>query len=723
MQKEKLQEILELRFSEEYDYDTAASLLIDKAARSGEELGVGDAFIEITTGDKFKSAETARLVAIKEIDEEQLAEIGYDNGFLMQAASFPCNQHILIHLIEASRKKYPDWYNPIMQILIATIRYQRLSNFRMILSNYQSTITANYDIKLILAESKLDPLLLLADGQLNTAAPIIDMFILLLNVGYYSVEESFRNYQKTIFDEKSGTFKPLEKRQIMAIIVIFHILSAREDFSPQEYRAIYNGLLVALDKTSLAKNNTFIYLFFINSKIYDYLDLTILRSLSYWKIILSCEGHLRRIYLSYQKQGLLSVWYDCTSLKTNFFLEQKWYRNRPQFSIVEPMTKLLAERLVLFFPSAMVNIILDYIQLSVFERATPELRKLTNLSVKEKNEEDEEKEEKQNQNESAELISRMRLPATQQESASSDCGYWALFNTFTKITELTPSSGFFINPLPSGEAKKESDRFSDRFTEFKDLVKRILTPEEKDLSSVNLQDIFDHAAVEESKLDKLFPGLDKRLRAWHDSTGIPAYTIISTANEAEKAGIFGGCLPGLKMQIAINFFTFAQLIARKLLHCVLIGINEHWHVQILATSYKSEGSIDFFRMDSAETNSRVLRQVNSHLLSILKNPDEYVTDIADELIAPMHGKLFRFSQTSTSSLRLGDREKEIEEACELLIKFFSAFGKLPLAQKYLPTLELARTQANALKNKFYQFVKISEQITELYLSSSLVKAM
>ena len=655
MHKEKLQEILDLRFPEEYDYDIAASLLIDKAARSGEELSVRQALTEVTRG-KFNSAETTRLAAIKEIDGE-LAEIGFDNNFLMQVASLPRNQRILIHLIDAVKKKGLGWYTRISQILVASIKHQRLSNFQMVLSSYQSTITAHIQIKASLAESKLNPLLLLADGQLNTAAPIIDIFILLLNAGYYSVTDSFREYKKIIFaDKASETFRPFEKRQIMAVIVIMQILSSREDFSQQEYKAIYNGLLVALDKTSFAKNNSFIYqLFFSHSKICDYLDLTTLRSLSYWNIVLSFQTVLRRIYSSYQKQGLLSVWYDCTNLKTNFLLEQGWSRN-PNQSILQSMITLLAERLVLFFPSDIVNIILDYMQPSIFERATPELEKLASRSVKEEK-------QNQNQDESAELISRMRLPATQQEFASSDCGYWAIFNTFTKITELSPSSGFFKTPLPPGEAKKETDRF----TEFKGLVKGIVTLEEKDLSAINLWDIFDHAAGGESQLNKLFPDLDKKLRAWNDSTGIPAYTIINTADEkAEEAGIFGGCLPGLKMQIAINFFTLAQLKTRKLLHCILIGANEHWHVQFLAISYKSKGSINFFRMDSAESNPRVLRQVNAHLLSILKNPEQYVANIAEELVAPMYGKLFRFSQTSTSSVTLGDREKEIEEVSTMV---------------------------------------------------------
>jgi hypothetical protein len=331
----------------------------------------------------------------------------------------------------------------------------------------------------------------------------------------------------------------------------------------------------------------------------------------------------------------------------------------------------------------------EYTAISLFQIAIPRIQNLREKSTIEFKTE--------------ELIS-YNLPTLQQAPGSSECGYWSLLNLFSGLSALC-----------------ESKCLKFLYSEFKHQVSGFLNNASKDLTPVDLEAVISQVVTKkDNPFITSFPDLFEIFKTVRDEAGgIPPYTIINTElagaeSKLDHSYSFGGCLPLLKMQIAINFYMLSQRSTEPTFHFLIIGTGGHWHVQLLALAYQIE--IQLFKMDSyvQMTTPEVTRRISLHILDILKNPGQYGENVAREVIPDINKTLALLDETLSSKLPLSKPEKQAAYAnCEMAAQFFATFSKLSWAKKFFPTLRLARKIAHGLQKDYPAFINLTQQLSYL----------
>jgi hypothetical protein len=258
-------------------------------------------------------------------------------------------------------------------------------------------------------------------------------------------------------------------------------------------------------------------------------------------------------------------------------------------------------------PISIALIIVEYTAISLFQIAIPRIQNLREKSTIEFKTE--------------ELIS-YNLPTLQQAPGSSECGYWSLLNLFSGLSALC-----------------ESKCLKFLYSEFKHQVSGFLNNASKDLTPVDLEAVISQVVTKkDNPFITSFPDLFEIFKTVRDEAGgIPPYTIINTElagaeSKLDHSYSFGGCLPLLKMQIAINFYMLSQRSTEPTFHFLIIGTRGHWHVQLLALAYQID--IQLFKIDSNVhmTPASVIQQISQHILDIFGNPERYGEIIAADVI-------------------------------------------------------------------------------------------
>jgi hypothetical protein len=621
---------------------------------------------------------------------------------LSRFSSQPNNPKILRYLFEVVRQNHPIDINAIIKYCLQkAMENGCLSNVVALLKECDTHSNKELNTQSVeFGALKIDLFSFFNNEKLNTASPFIDICLLCCEYGNKIKKEfdfAFDILEKNK-DEKGCQFLQI-KREIVALVLI-DIFPKRNWDQSIDSKYFYNRLTSSLHSAFLGNQCLSVEFYRRNMDIFRKADIEKIKCLPYYQNFFQDKTKIETVYRIFKilkARDYLPFWYDSVDIETVSLINAiVSMENNEDAGILAFIAKQVLETVLSFLPKVNSLQVMEYLLPSLFEKITPKMVTLKNRLAFE------------NDNNTLSVYS---LDVPRQEAGSSDCGYWALFHAFKFLSAVFSYSKV---PLKSLEAP---------FLRFKILVRDILSNRNEDLTAVDLDRILRHAATgSEAKLVKVFPKLREQLSMMNECAGIPCYTIINSLTTSEelkleKYSTFGGYLPHLKIQIAINFYALLQQRDQPRLHFIFFGTQGHWHVQVLSISYVTPGSITFYRIDSdpAAIPPEILQQFNLHLQDLLDNPEAYAKNVAEEVIRPIHQDLIKFYKIlQSSSAQIVDQEKIIYKHCELLNKFFSTFGKLPFAEKYLPVLELARkTAQKCLKNNSLEFADVFAELSRL----------
>ncbi len=632
----------------------------------------------------------------------------YLNGdhLLVLFASRPNNPKILRYLIRLAKKLNLDLTQVIHNCLRRAIKNESLSNVKGILRECRET-ARYFDFGAILVNLYS----LFSTGTLNTASPLIDICML-----FCEYENKIKNEFDSAFNilEKSNEEKGRKllhtKRQIVALVLIE--IFRKKNFY-QDERCFYNRLTNLLNNSLSGNKYLSVEFYRRNIDIFKYADIEKIKSLHYYDTIFQDKNNLKtayEVFKVFKSRDVLPFWYNSINIETASLMDgTASLEHDNAANILSVIANQFAEIIALFIPKVNSLQVMEYLIPSLFEKIVAKMQRLSSYSTLEN---------KKN------TVSTRSFNVRPQKPGSSDCGYWTLLYAFNFLLDVCNP---YSQPLPISLWKD----LTNQFLQFKALVKNILSNRNEDLTAVDLNNIMTCAtAGSEAKLVELFPGLHKQLSMMNENAGIPAYTIIHSLTAAEeskleKSSIFGGCLPNDKMRAARNLYVLSQPCDEPRLHIIFFGTQGHWHVQILAISYFTPGSITFYRVDSdpAALSAETMQLINLHLQDLLDNPEAYAKNVAEEVIPPIHQDLIEFEKIlQTSPLQVANRKEIIYKHCELLNNFFSTFGKLPLAKEYFPVLSLAKRIAQKLSKEYSDFMALSHQFSTLHQLSQQEKS-
>lgn len=657
-----------------------------------------------------QSADSKSIKTDGPIQREILTLLGEKKGILtnlktyspeqeMKVAHFAClhkDPQVLPYLFSVlDNLKGIDINNMLLNCFYQSIINQSLTNVEFLLKRYQ---TSEYKFNFDQVDLYFDLSLLFTNDKLNTDSPSVDILLLLYKNHLPLFGEPFINFSNLNISESN---KVIITKEVAVLQMISFLLNS-ETLSKENYQDYYYQLISAFNYSIISSHPLYTFKFFQqNISLFKKWNFEKIGSLPIYSQVITDPGYLLVLYNSYssfKENDLSHLWYGLISPEIALWIDQRKFIQNEETDVLFKFKEQITELLLSLLPDVLVNFILQYFQSSVFDEFASKID-LWTRSV--------------STNEFKDQGAKNAvycLPAIKQKLNRSDCGYWSLFNAFKLITELPFSSSAYFKYSPS---RPERDSLNNQFKQFKSWVKSHSSSSTEDLTAVTLAHIFDQVTTEKNPdLQHLFPNLQKKLLTWNETAGIPAYTIINSVLEIkdEKSTnhfVFGGNLPTLKMQIAINLYTISQSLDKKQMHFFIIGTEGHWHVQLLATSYYSKGSIYFFRADSGTTSPQIVQQIRAILENLLLNSQNYIENIAEELIPPLYQELKDLTKSKSPKKILNDSADKILEYGKVLVNFFSTFGKLPLAKKYLLTLEL-------FKNKIYSFQQESEDMAKLY---------
>jgi hypothetical protein len=407
-----------------------------------------------------------------------------------------------------------------------------------------------------------------------------------------------------------------------------------------------------------------------------------------------------KLTFQFYKEGTLVSTFHQGSSKANFSsmrylaLSEKIFSDKNMLQFIPLLIHEIQKLVQIHFPSEIALLIKDYMMPSIFNLVSKGLKKMCTVAPIE----------------DKASFPVYRIPVAQQSPGSSDCGYWTFFNTCSVFSRI-----------PNLDSDSKSNSHS-QFQTLKEITKKYLEKKSEDLTALDLEILLKEASKkEETELNSLFPHLRENLLRSQEALGIPAYTIINSfaLNENQKfdiSYIFGGCLPHLKMRLAINFYVLSKNkeSGLPLFHLILVGVNQHWHLQFLAFSDSKPAPIKSFLFDSGTTPPQILQSVKAHLQDLLDNAEKYVKNVAKEMIPDIDSEVRTFSKLLRSTTFISEsQENTFYDHCQLLIQFFSVLGNLPMVKEFLPTLELARKAACLLQKDNPRFKNVSDKFSRL----------
>jgi hypothetical protein len=623
---------------------------------------------------------------------------------LSRFSSQPNNPEILRYLLKLARQNHPDDINGIIKnCLHRAMENGCLSNVMALLKECDTHSNKKLNIQSVeFGALKIDLFSFFNNEKLNTASPFIDICLLCCKYGNKIKKQfdfAFDILEKNK-DEKGCQFLQI-KREIVALVLIDIFSKRNWDYSIDS-KYFFNRLADSLHSALLGNQCLSVEFYRRNMGIFEESDIEKIKSLPYCRIFFQDKTNIDTIYnifTIFKKRDCLPFWYDSINIEMVSLINAIVSRKEDKDpGVLDFVTNQVLNTVSSFLPPVISSKVMEYFLPSLFEKITVKMGILKSCLL-----------DKNKKN----TVSVCDIGVTRQEAGSSDCGYWALFHAFKFLSTV-----FSCSKVPVILCNSEAS-----FLHFKILVRGILSNRNEDLTAVDLDRILRRAATgDEKKLVKVFPELHNQLSMMNDCVGIPCYTIINTLTtfdmlKLERSFTFCGYLPYLKMQIAVNFYVLSQQRDQPRLHFIFFGTQGHWHVQVLSISYNTPGSIIFYRIDSnpGVISAETLQQFNLHLQDLLDNPEEYAQNVAEEVIPPIHEDLIRFYKILQSSSEwIADQEEIIYKHCELLNNFFSTFGKLPFAKKYLPVLELAKKTARCcLKKNLLEFTNVFAELSRL----------
>ncbi len=352
----------------------------------------------------------------------------------------------------------------------------------------------------------------------------------------------------------------------------------------------------------------------------------------------------------------------------------------------------LIEELDNFFPRPIAKMIVDYLMLSIIDKISFAIKRLF-----------------QNHHETV-----YTCPAIQQDAKSENCGYWSLFNALRFIAEDQ------LLPTWSRKEKLEYSIISKQFDAFERWARDLLQIKAKDLTVVELEYVFEYILkAKDSELQEYFsywPLLHENLRSMQDTVNMSPYTIINSTLAEDQKITFGGNIPHIKFQGGLNFLRLSELLRQKekVLHCLFIGVGQHWWVEFLL-SFSPE--LRFISIDSASQISTALGpQVNMYIENTLKNSGNYMKNIAQEMMPLLMGEL-KFLFTQDHHLN-NDQESLGYKYCHLLVQFFSSPMLQDFCNEYLSALQLAERFAfQCVVNGYDRFTELHQKLQHLLLKN------
>lgn len=287
-----------------------------------------------------------------------------------------------------------------------------------------------------------------------------------------------------------------------------------------------------------------------------------------------------------------------------------------------------------------------------------------------------------------------QCPAIQQKSGASDSGPWAAWNTFKILTNKTP----FLKIDDEKEKESIISKFESEFKALGNFSSNNCTTE--------LEQIFEQAFQPNSKLESIFPGLNKKIHQLQENTSIPPYTLINIAISDDeyrlsKNYIFNNSLPHLKLKIVTNFLLLSQMRHRNMVHFILVEMEGHWHLQMLTFHGLSKKHISFLRIDSGHTPVAILQRTKAHLIDLIENTSEYAAQIAQETLPKLHQELVILSKQAFSK----EQKNKLLKYCITITQFFSALAAFSKSQPANTSIILE------MMNTFSYILKLAHRLS------------
>jgi hypothetical protein len=330
-----------------------------------------------------------------------------------------------------------------------------------------------------------------------------------------------------------------------------------------------------------------------------------------------------------------------------------WVKKPQIFTIIR---QFIFEQAKIGLPTPVSHLILSYIE-TIFEKATPLIQYFYSRI-----------------NPSHGGYPTFNYQVVQQEAASSNCGYWALFNVYRILFRITAGTADAF----------DKNQLSEKFKVFKSWVNQILGGPQSDISPLQLSQVLDSMTFLEG------------LQEMQAAADMPAYTIVNSLRVGEQklqSGFtFGGCLEAIKLRFAINMYRLSLREKEqegKTLHGFFVGDGLHWHVQWLALGYGPH-RYGFIHMDSVSATYAQARSVTElHLVDILKHPIGYATNVASEVMPFLRKEITNLlSNHSRHHIKL--QKQFLQVNYSILMKFFDTFEKFDFIKPHLPVRNLAK---------------------------------
>lgn len=649
--------------------------------------------------------------------------------FLSLCAQKP-NHLILRYFIKKAADLKIDISPLLSGALIEAILHLLLSNVRAILEETDGVFARNFNFLNVLEifYDLEDWKIWCDDFFLSARCHLVDITLLFYQLGNSSCQEIFKPYFNLLKSNDKNIHE--KKRELIAIQITRCYYHRKEIYYFKQY--VYaEGLIKKFNEVFSDQPEILLALFESNSEIFDHIvmavdfnhlfyffqntrdeilatrllghlvinDLSSIQNLCKFQHCLNLrwlgpndlkfDDQLDEVNKSCYEKEQIQVYrflkqHDEIKFSQLPFYSDRYRLDREKYlktminlqaaKLVDNFIKTTAYQLKNVLPAALVPIILDY----AFENGVINgyLEKLDSVKLQE--------------NEIWHCP-----PDVKQKPGSADCGPWSVWNTFDFITRDF-----------SKQDEKCEEKFESKF--------KSLSPCKSDWTAFEIEKLFEQAFQSNFILESLFPELQEKLLQLQASLSMLPYSIINTAIVDGEIKLtedyhFGGSIPHLKLQNAVNFLLLSQLknSGINVMHFFVIGTEKHWCLAILTFEGVLRQDIVLHYRDSGTTSEQTLQRINGHITDLIINADGYAAEVAGKELPALHKMLGESSE-----------EPHFLKYCRIIAQFFTVLhnrtrDSVVLSAQFLQSFIHVLNRAYRIAAKHHQELDWQEVFKEL----------